>query len=150
VSVVAAAGIGFLLAVLWFDLMFDVQVRGHHEAVLPAEVRDSVAAYYRRVTTNAYPMNRLVATAMLVTIAALIGEVADGDVHSGVAWSSLALTAAAVGLAGARTVRRAVQLGSQAGTAEQQTVLARSVFRDHIACVAAISLALALQIGWAR
>ena len=34
----AAAGAGFLLAVLWFDLMFDVQTRGHAGDVLPREV----------------------------------------------------------------------------------------------------------------
>ena len=64
-----ALGIGFLLAVLWFDLMFDVQVLGHHDTELPTDVRDSIAAYYRRVTTTAArPMNRLVAAAMLVTL----------------------------------------------------------------------------------
>src|SRR5689334_11264258 len=55
-----AAGAGFLLAVLWFDLMFDVQTRRHaHDAVLPPQVLGSISAYYRRVTTEAYPMNRL-------------------------------------------------------------------------------------------
>jgi hypothetical protein len=34
-EVLTAAGAGFLLAVLWFDLMFDVQVRGRGE---PADV----------------------------------------------------------------------------------------------------------------
>ena len=47
-------GAGFLLAVLWFDLMFDVQVLRN-----PARrgALDSVSAYYRRVTTSARPMN---------------------------------------------------------------------------------------------
>jgi hypothetical protein len=31
----AAAGAGFLLVVLWFDLMFDVQTRGHAGSALP-------------------------------------------------------------------------------------------------------------------
>ena len=54
----ATTGLGFLLAVLWFDLMFDVQVVGHREPLLPVAVLDSIGAYYRRVTTNARPMNR--------------------------------------------------------------------------------------------
>ena len=63
----AAAGAGFLLAVLWFDLMFDVQTRKHpRDAVLPPEVLASISAYYRRVTTEAYPMNRLVASVALI------------------------------------------------------------------------------------
>ena len=48
---------------------------------LPSDVLTSISAYYRRVTTDAYPMNRLVALVMLLTLAAigavLIGEVAD-------------------------------------------------------------------------
>ena len=59
------AGAGFLLAVLWFDLMFDVQVLRHRIGDEPDETLASIAAYYRRVTTAARPMNRLVMTAML-------------------------------------------------------------------------------------
>ena len=62
-------GAGFLLAVLWFDLMFDVQVRGHNGGVLPDEVLASISSYYRRVTTDAAPMNRVVAVGMIVTLA---------------------------------------------------------------------------------
>jgi hypothetical protein len=40
--------------------MFDVQTR-KHTGDLPPEVLASISAYYRRVTTEAYPMNRLVA-----------------------------------------------------------------------------------------
>ena len=57
-----AAGAGFLLAVLWFDLMFDTQTDKHSGDVLPSDVLASISAYYRRVTTDAYPMNRLIAS----------------------------------------------------------------------------------------
>jgi hypothetical protein len=40
----ASAGTGVLLAVLWFDLMFDVQPRGHAGRDLPEEVPASIAA----------------------------------------------------------------------------------------------------------
>ena len=40
----AAAGAGFLLAVLWFDLMFDVQTRRHSADVLPPDVLGSISA----------------------------------------------------------------------------------------------------------
>src|ERR1700716_4070759 len=63
-------GAGFLLAVLWFDLMFDVQVLGRG-GDLPEDVLGSISAYYRRVTTSARPMNRLVGAAMLATIASV-------------------------------------------------------------------------------
>ena len=65
------AGAGFLLAVLWFDLMFDVQVLPHRGADVPESALESIARYYRRVTTGASPMNRLVAAVMLGTLAAI-------------------------------------------------------------------------------
>src|SRR5947208_13898412 len=74
VRALACSGAGFLLAVLWFDLMFDVQARGHPERDVPGDIRASIAAYYARVTTSARPMNRLVALAMLTTIGALGAE----------------------------------------------------------------------------
>jgi hypothetical protein len=38
VNTFVAAGAGFLLAVLWFDLMFDVQALRHPEGDLPEPV----------------------------------------------------------------------------------------------------------------
>jgi len=93
VRFVACAGLGFLLAVLWFDLMFDVQLVGCEGAV-PVSVRDSIAAYYRRVTTTARPMTWLVATVMLITVAVLVAEVVTGDVTRWVAVATLVLQAA--------------------------------------------------------
>ncbi len=142
----AAAGAGFLLAVLWFDVMFDVQVRGHVDRDLPPQVRDSIAAYYRRVTTSARPMNRLVAVAMLATIAGLVGELVRGETRTWVAVTSLVLTAFAIGLAAARTVRNAVRLGAQTDDAEGQSRLARVIYRDHLVCIVAIFAVVILQV----
>ena len=145
--IVAGAGLGFLLSVLWFDLMFDVQVRSHHETALPPEVLSSIGGYYRRVTTTARPMNRLVAACMLVTVGALAGEIARGAEHPLATVGSLALTLVGIGLAGARTVRNAVRLGGGADSVESQSALARSIFRDHLVCITAIAGALILQIA---
>ena len=82
------AGAGFLLAVLWFDLMFDVQMAGHTERGLPGGALASIAAYYRRVTTAARPMNRLIAAVMLATLAAIIVEIVEGDSPRWVGWAS--------------------------------------------------------------
>jgi ER membrane protein SH3 len=147
--VVAVAGIGFLLAVLWFDLMFDVQVIGHR-VDLPAEVRALIAAYYRRVTTTARPMNRLVAAAMVVTLVGLIGEIVRDDVRVWVGYSSLVLMGAAIGLAAARTVRNAVRLGTQKDPSAHQTVLARKILRDHVVCFAAVACTLIVQVVFSR
>jgi ER membrane protein SH3 len=148
VSAFAAAGAGFLLAVLWFDLMFDVQVVGRRQRELPEGALASIAGYYRRVTTAARPMNRLVAAVMLATLAALVTEIADDDTKAWVAWSSLALALGAIALAGLHTVPGAVRLGRRSDTIERQTALARAIFRDHIVCLLAIAGVLVLQLAF--
>jgi hypothetical protein len=147
VTAFVTAGGGFLLAVLWFDLMFDVQVLGHREGELPETVLSSIAAYYARVTTAARPMNRLIATVMLATVAAVVAEIADGGVPSPVAWVSLALAVAPIALVAARTVPHAVRLGARSDTVAMQSALARSVYREHLFCFAAIAALIALQLS---
>ena len=139
VRALASAGAGFLLAVLWFDLMFDVQVRGHVGDVLPESVTSSIAAYYARVTTAARPMNRLIALTMLATLAAEVALLFVDDLPTWRAAAALVLTAIGVGLAGAHTVPAAVRLGTSRDDAATQSALARSILRDHLICIAAIA-----------
>jgi len=95
----AAAGAAFLIAVLWFDLMFDVQTRKHSGDTIPAEVLASISAYYRRVTIEAYPMNRAIAGVMLVTVLAILVEIVHSHRAWWIAWISLPAAASAIGLA---------------------------------------------------
>jgi hypothetical protein len=143
------AGAGFLLAVLWFDLMFDVQVAGRGAGTLPEQVLASIAAYYRRVTIDARPMNRLVGLDMLATLAAIVVEIAHGEPRPWVAWLSLALAAPPIALAAARIFPGAVRLATRADPPERQSELARSIFRAHVACAVSISALLALQLSFA-
>jgi hypothetical protein len=149
VGAFVSAGAGFLLAVLWFDLMFDVQVLGHRDGDLPEEVLASIAAYYRRVTTAAWPMNRLIALVMLATLVALVVEIARGEPRAWVAWASLALALPPIVLAGARVVPSAVRLGTRSDPPERQSRLARAIFRDHLLCAGEIAAVLALQLSFA-
>lgn len=145
----ACAGSGFLLSVLWFDLMFDIQVRAHRAGEIPEQVLTSIAAYYRRVTTEARPMNRLVALAMVATIAGIVGEIVHGGDRAWAAWLSLVLAGLPIGLAGAGTVRGAVRLGTRRDTLEKQVSLARAIYRQHVFCVASIGCLLVVQVLWA-
>jgi hypothetical protein len=147
VSAFVTAGAGFLLCVLWFDLMFDVQVRGHDQRELPEGVLTSIAGYYGRVTTSARPMNRLISAVMLGTLAAIVVEIVEGDGPGWVPWVSLALATAPIMLAGARTVPSAVRLGARADTIAEQSTLARSIFRQHLFCIAGIAALLVLQLS---
>ena len=142
-----AAGAGFLIAVLWFDLMFDVQTRKHSGDPLPAEVLASISAYYWRVTVEACPMNRTIAGVMLLTVLAIVVEIVQSHGHWWIAWISLAAAASAIGLARARTVPNAVRLGRASDSAEAQSRLARTIYRDHLYCLAAMSVVLALQLS---
>jgi hypothetical protein len=144
------AGAAFLLAVLWFDLMFDVQVLRHRDGTLPEEVLASIAGYYRRVTTAARPMNRLIALVMLGTIASVTAQLVRDDAPRWAAAVSLVLVLGAVTPAAARTVPSAVRLGARTEPLEEQTRRARAICRDHLACLAAIGSLLVVQLGFAR
>ncbi|HMJ32811.1 MAG TPA: hypothetical protein VK501_02750 [Baekduia sp.] len=141
------AGAGFLLAVLWFDLMFDVQVVGHRERDLPEDVLASISGYYARVTTAARPMNRLVAAVMLATVAAIVVQIARDDDPAWAAWVSLVLAAAAILLAATHTLPNAVRLGSAAGARDLLSRRARAVFRDHVLSATAIAALLVVQLA---
>ena len=141
-----AAGAGFLIAVLWFDLMFDVQTRRSREPALPREVLASIGGYYRRVTTEATPMNRLITAVMLATLAAIVVEIVRGAAPRWVSWTSLAGALGGIGLAAARTVRNAVRIGRSEDPPEMLSRLARSVYRDHLICLACMGMVLTLQL----
>lgn len=138
---------GFLLAVLWLDLAFDVQVLRHRgERVLPEAVLASIAGYYRRVTTDAYPMNLLVAGAMVVGLAAALERLLRGTAPLPARVAALVLLAAPTALALARTVPSAVRLGTRADPVEGQSALARAICRDHLACLACVAALLGLTL----
>lgn len=143
-------GAGFLLAVLWFDLMFDVQALRHRQGDVPDDVLASIAGYYRRVTTAARPMNRLISAVMLGTIVSVVVQLVRDDSPNWVSWVSLALVGAAVGLAVAHTFPAAVHLGRRTDPVDVQSRLARSILRDHLFCLAAIVSLLAIQLGFGR
>jgi len=142
-----AAGAGFLLAVLWFDLMFDVQTRKHSGNPLPPEVLASISAYYRRVTTEAYPMNRLVALVMVLTLVAIGAQIVEAASPWWIGWGSLALAGSGFVLTIRRTVPNARRLGSAKDSPEVQSALARAVCRDHLFSFARMSLVLGLQLS---
>jgi hypothetical protein len=149
VSAFVTAGAGFLLAVLWFDLMFDVQTIAHREPELPEQALASIAGYYARVTTAARPMNRLIALVMLATLAAIVVELAGAQQPDWVPWASLALAVPPIALAGAHTVPSAVRLGMRRDPLARQSALARMICREHMFCAVCIAALLVVQLGFA-
>jgi len=145
-SACVAAGAGFLLAVLWFDLMFDVQAARTPPGALPEATLASISSYYARVTTAARPMNRLIAAVMLATLAAITVELAAGTREGWLPWISLVLALPPIALAGARTVPGAVRLSERRDDPDRQSALARSILREHLYCFASIASLVAVQL----
>lgn len=138
---------GFLLGVLWMDLIFDTQVGSlrDRDEQLPESTLAAVAGYYRRATITSQPMGRLVAVAMLGLLGALVLAATTGG---GPAWlliCSAVLGGGPILLAALRTVPNAVRLGRRADTVEVQSRLARAIFRDHVVCAVGM---LAFLVLW--
>ena len=145
---IAAACAGFLIAVLWMDLIFDSQVLRQRSAdVLPEAVLASICAYYRRATTTSRPMSFLIALVMVILLGALGFAWISGPTAD---WPLAAASFLAVGpilLAMLRTVPNAVRLGARTGDIAEQSRLARAVCVDHLVCVACLAGFLAVWLA---
>ncbi|MGV1006859.1 MAG: hypothetical protein ACOYEV_19310 [Candidatus Nanopelagicales bacterium] len=135
---------GFLLAVLWMDLMVDSQVRRHAKE-LPEHVLASIADYYHRATTTSQPMGAVIAAVMIGLLTALGIEAVRGHTPGWLLVLSAALAGGPVLLALTRTVPNAVRLGRRTDSTAEQTRLARAVFTDHIVCAVGM---LAFVVLW--
>lgn len=138
-SLIAAACAGFLIAVLWMDLMFDSQVLRHRGAdVLPEPVLASICAYYRRATTTSRPMSHLIALVMAILLSALAIRFLTGDDPVWLIAVTGALAGVPIALALTRTVPNAVRLGARNDDLGGQSRLARAVCLDHLVCLACL------------
>jgi hypothetical protein len=140
---------GFLLAVLWMDLIFDVQVLGRRSTreELPEPVLASIAAYYHRATTTSRPMSRLIALVMLILLGGFVFQAARGHDPAWLLVGSAGLAGIPTLLALTHTVPNAVRLGSRADSAPEQTRLARSVCQDHLLCAGCMLVFLVLWVA---
>ncbi|MCW2664903.1 MAG: hypothetical protein JWP83_6055 [Mycobacterium sp.] len=138
---------GFLLAVLWMDLIFDVQVLQNRSGgeELPEPVLASIAGYYHRATTTSRPMSRLIALVMLTLLGALGFQAARGHHPVWLLATSAALAGIPMVLALTHTVPAAIRLGRRADGPVEQTRLARAICRDHLVCFGGM---LALLVLW--
>ena len=144
---IVTACAGFLLAVLWMDLMFDSQVRtSDRGGALDERSLASIAGYYHRATTTSQPMGSVIAVVMLVLLAMLGVEAFRGQTPGPILALQAVLAGGPVLLALSRTVPNAVRLGRRIGSAAEQSRLARAVYRDHLICVVGMLAFLVLWI----
>src|SRR5690242_4819908 len=129
------------------DLMFDVQAwRLGAGPAADAAIVASIATYYRRVTIDAFPMNRLIGVVMIVTVAATVCRAWNARRRRGLHAAAFALVAGPIVLARLRVVPAAVRLGSGVDALAQQAMLARAILRDHVGCLVAILVFIALEL----
>jgi hypothetical protein len=148
VRLIAAACAGFLIAVLWMDLIFDTQVLRHRRAdELPEPVIASIAGYYHRATTSSRPMSLLVAVVMVILLGSLGFRALRGGDPPWLLAASAVLAGVPILLALVRTVPNAVALGNRVGTPTEQSRLARAICGDHLLCLVLMSAFLALWVA---
>jgi hypothetical protein len=148
VTSLLTAGGGFLLAVLWMDLIFDAQVLGYRDrgTELPEPVLASIAGYYHRATTTSRPMSLLIALVMLTLLGALACQAVRGRDPVWLLAASAVLAGGPILLALTRTVPNAVRLGKRLDSRGEQTRLARSICRDHLLCLGCLSVFVVLWV----
>jgi hypothetical protein len=133
---------GFLLGVLWMDLLFDMQI----VRAAPEPAVATIATYYRHATTVAYPMNRLIGGVMVVTLAALLYRLVRRGNARRTAALALLLAGTPIALAAVRVFPNAVRLGLQADPLAEQLGLARAICFDHVLCLVLIAAFVAIEI----
>ncbi|HUO37921.1 MAG TPA: hypothetical protein VMU34_08805 [Mycobacterium sp.] len=146
VTALLTACAGFLLAVLWMDLIFDAQLLGHRGEELPEPVLAGIAGYYHRATTTSRPMSLLIAVVMAILLSAIGAAALRGGERPWLLIASALLAGAPILLALTRTVPAARRLGRRVDPPARQSRLARSILRDHVFGLAAMSVFLVLWL----
>ncbi len=137
--------IGFMLAVLYIDLMFDVMAVPHRRTgkTLPKEVLDPITRYYGRITQNPYVLMFV----MLTTTICLVMEIVYDLAPRWAAYSSLVLMGLAVVAGTAKVIPTAQRLASGKDPEDRQTGLIHSMFPSHVFLLICILLLTAIQFS---
>lgn len=141
---ILCACVGFIVAVMWVDLIFDALVLPHHNSrePLPEEVLATMSSFFKRITYKPF----LIFVILVVMLVVIIQQIISGSVPGWAAWASLVLILVSVGFAVARVIPTARRLGSRADTLEKQSELARSLLPMHAFVLIAMLLVLAVQV----
>jgi hypothetical protein len=129
-ALILFAGIGFLLAVLWIDLVFDAMVLPYHDQnePLPEKVLGTMSSFYHHITFNPIPLFIV----MLIMLGILILQLVQHSIPALLGWLSLVLFLIPTVYAAVRIIPVANRLGSRKDTHTEQSKLARSLFAMHL------------------
>ena len=137
--------IGFMIAVLYIDLQFDLLAVPHRRTggQLPASVLGQIAAYYGCITKNPY----LLMFVMLTTLTCLIAEVAYDLVPRWAGYTSLFLMAVSMAGGTFKVIPTAQRLAAGKDTLDEQTRMVHSIFPFHVLLLVSILLLAAVQFS---
>jgi len=133
--------IGFCIAVLYIDLVFDISALPYRKtkANLPKAVLDPIITYYRYIAKNPW----LLIFVMLTLAISITAEIVFKLVPLWIGYSSIVLIGIVMMLGVLRVIPIAQRLASQKDTEEKQTSLVHSLFPYHIVfLIIVLSLAL--------
>jgi hypothetical protein len=136
--------IGFMIAVLYIDLVFDVSGLPHRRSreLLPAAVLDPIATYYRYITRNPY----LLMFIMLTAAGCLVTQVVYGLVPRWVGYGSLVLMLLNALVAVLKVIPTAQRLAAGSDTAESRSRMVHSLLPYHLVLLASVLLLAVMQL----
>jgi hypothetical protein len=135
--------LGFMMAVLYIDLMFDVsavQYRGTN-APLPREVLDPITHYYGRITQNPYVLMFVMLTTTLCIGAQIVYALAP----RWVGYSSLFLMGLSMITGTLKVIPTAQRLGSAKDSEEVRTRMVHGMLPAHLVLLVNILLLTSIQ-----
>ena len=137
--------IGFMLAVLYVDLMFDVSAVPYRRtnAPLPGGVVESIASYYRRITQNPYVLMFV----MLTATVCIVTEIVYDLVPRWVGYSSLVFMGTAMLAGVGRVIPAAQRLASGKDAEDMRTRLVHSLLPGHLVLLISILLLALVQFS---
>ncbi len=122
--------IGFMLAVLYIDIYFDISALPYRKdkAALPEEVLVSITNYYGRITQNPW----LLIFVLTASATCIIWEIVYNLVPPRIGYGSLALFAVLMMIGVLKVIPAAQKLGSRKESRDEQVRLVFSLFPYHV------------------
>jgi hypothetical protein len=135
--------LGFMMAVLYIDLMFDVSAVSYRKsnAPLPPAVLDPITHYYGRITQNPYVLMFV----MLTTTLCLGAQIYYGLAPRWAGWASLALMGLSMMTGTLKVIPTAQRLGSGDDSAEARTRMVHGLLPAHLVLLVNILLLAGIQ-----
>jgi hypothetical protein len=137
--------IGFMIAVLYMDLVFDLSAVPHRRAggPLSADILDPIAMYYRYITRNPY----LLMFVMLTSVTCIGAEIAYDLVPRWAAYVSLVLMVAIMATGALKVIPTAQRLAAGKDTIDQRTRMVHSMFPFHLFLLVSVLVLAAVQFS---